>query len=228
MFPACLLKSETLFLDLVGNGMYQLCMEISNPKMWANQRTSLSVPIIRAYHLGAPCFTCHEDLRTTVCSLFLRNGFWQISPQRDVVASWGLHNSVLSSFRAICRKRFHKISEPTVVFESVSSNCFHLRKIDVKFMHQNQQFSHLRNVKQGEIDDCLKKQWASEYILKMLLIESLWVKDSRCKVAKTFFKNGFLVHGLKDEYVWHTWVVQHSFTLLLDTQWNVFYPLPVW
>ncbi len=51
----------------------------------------------------------------TVRSLFLRNGFGQISLQRDVVAPWGFHKSVLSSFRAICRKRFHKISEPTVV-----------------------------------------------------------------------------------------------------------------
>ncbi len=24
-------------------------------------------------------------------SLFLRNGFWQISPQRNVIASWGFH-----------------------------------------------------------------------------------------------------------------------------------------
>ncbi len=33
----------------------------------------------------------HSNLTfpTTVRSLFLRNGFWQISPQRDVVASWG-------------------------------------------------------------------------------------------------------------------------------------------
>ncbi len=28
----------------------------------------------------------------TVRSLFLRNGFWQISMQRDVVASWGFHH----------------------------------------------------------------------------------------------------------------------------------------
>ena len=28
----------------------------------------------------------------TVCSLFLRNGFWQISPQREVIASWGFHH----------------------------------------------------------------------------------------------------------------------------------------
>ncbi len=58
--------------------------------------------------------------KPTVRSLFLRNGFWQISSQQDVIASLGwlhaakLHNSVLGSFRAICRKRFRKISERTV------------------------------------------------------------------------------------------------------------------
>ena len=62
-------------------------------------------------------------------TIFAEWFFFQISSQRDVIASWGLypdltisiwlhaaklHNSVLSTFRAICRNQFRKISEPTV------------------------------------------------------------------------------------------------------------------
>ncbi len=32
------------------------------------------------------------DFISTVRSLFLRNGFWQISSQRNVRASWGFHH----------------------------------------------------------------------------------------------------------------------------------------
>ena len=88
-----------------------------------------------------------------------------------------------------------------VVFEPVTSSSFHVRKINVKFMLQIQQFSHWRSVKLGEIDGCLKKQWTWEYISKMLLIEGLRVKVLCCKVAKTCIKNGIfdasLAHGLK-------------------------------
>ncbi len=88
-----------------------------------------------------------------------------------------------------------------LIIEPVTSSSFHLRKMNVKFMLQNQQFFYWRNVKQGQIDGHLKKQWTWEHILKMLLIEGLWVKVLCCKVIKAFIKNGFfdgsLVHGLK-------------------------------
>ena len=83
----------------------------------------------------------NNDWSLTVRSLFLRNGFWQISPQWDVkISIWWhaakIHNSVLSSSRAICRKRFRKISEQTVgQLQGVGSRTFNFDNSIFHFIH---------------------------------------------------------------------------------------------
>ena len=90
-----------------------------------------------------------------------------------------------------CQCTPHVLKILKLIFNKIVSSSFNLRKKIVKFRVRKRQFAHWRSVKRPIIDGCLKKREACEHILKVVLIEGLWLKVSCCGVAKKFIKNDF-------------------------------------